>query len=84
MELQFKRGRRVYAKVISDASGDTRAPLAERKAALDSIVYTDSWKGYNALAVSSLRRLRLNHSELFADKPETQLHQSKKWVKPHL
>ncbi len=34
----------------------------------DSIVYTDGWKGYNALDVSALRHFRIDHSELFADK----------------
>ena len=63
----LKRGGRVYTKVIPDASGATQAPLVERKGAPDSMVYTDSWKGYNALDVSSLRYLRVNHSELFAD-----------------
>ena len=51
----LKRAGRVYTKVILDASGATLAPLVERKVAPDSIVYTDSWKGYNALGVSSLR-----------------------------
>ena len=34
----------------------------------DSIVYSDSWKGYNVLDVSAFKHFRINHSELFADK----------------
>ena len=34
----------------------------------DSIVYTDSWKGYSVLDVSAFKHFRINHSELFADK----------------
>ena len=34
----------------------------------DSIVYSDSWKGYSVLDVSAFKHLRINHSELFADK----------------
>ena len=33
----------------------------------DSIVYTDTWKSYNALDVSEFKHFRINHSELFAD-----------------
>ena len=33
----------------------------------DSIVYSDSWRGYNALDVSSFKHFRINHSVLFAD-----------------
>jgi len=33
----------------------------------DSIVYSDSWRGYNVLDVSDFKHYRINHSELFAD-----------------
>jgi len=42
-------------------------PIIERKVVPDSIVYTDSWRGYNALDVGSFKHHRINHSELFAD-----------------
>ncbi len=31
-------------------------------------VYTDTWRGYNALDVSEFKHYRINHSELFANK----------------
>ena len=33
----------------------------------DSIVYSDSWRGYNVLDVSDFKHYRINHSETFAD-----------------
>ena len=64
----LKRGGRVYTKIIPDASGKTLVPIIERKVFPDSIVYTDCWKGYNALDVSEFKHYRINHSELFADR----------------
>ena len=63
----LKRGGKVYARVIPDAKGGTLLPIIERKVVPDSIVYTDSWHGYNALDVSAFKHYRSNHSELFAD-----------------
>ena len=34
----------------------------------DSIVYTDALSSYDALDVSSFHHVRMNHSELFADR----------------
>ena len=45
----------------------TLVPIIERKVTPDSIVYSDSWRGYNALDISSFKHFRINHSELFAD-----------------
>jgi|ERR1700722_8695086 len=63
----LKRGGKVYTKVIPDASGATLLPIIERKVIPDSIVYTDSWRGYNVLDVSAFKHYRINHSEQFAD-----------------
>ena len=63
----LKRGGKVYAKVIPDAKGDTLVPIIERKVVPDSIVYSDSWQGYNALDVSSFKHYRVNPSVLFVD-----------------
>ncbi len=57
----------VYTKIISVASGATLTPIIAGKIVPDSIVYSDNWKGYNALDVSEFKHLRINHSELFAD-----------------
>jgi transposase len=62
----LKRGGKVYAKIIPDASSDTLLPIIEKKVRPDSIVYSDSWKGYNALDVSDFKHYRINHSKEFA------------------
>ena len=64
----LKRGGRVYTKVIPDASSATLMPIIERKVVPDSIVYSDCWRGYNALDVSDFKHFRINHSKLFASK----------------
>ena len=56
------------AKIIPDASSATLLPIIERKVVPDSIVYSDCWRGYNALDVSDFKHFRINHSKLFADK----------------
>ena len=63
----LKRGGKVYTKVISDASRATLIPIIERKVLPDSIVYSDSWKAYNALDVSDFHHQRVNHSETYVD-----------------
>ena len=47
----FKRGGKVYTKIIPDASSATLIPIIERKVVPDSIVYSDCWKAYNVLDV---------------------------------
>ena len=64
----MKRGGRVYTKIIPDARSKTLMPIIKRKVVPDSIVYSDGWKGYNALDVSDFKHFRINHSKLFADK----------------
>jgi len=64
----LKRNGKVYTKVIPDASSATLMPILERKIAPDSIVYTDYWRGYNALDVAEFKHYRINHSKLFANK----------------
>ena len=63
----LKRGRRVYTKIIPEASGATLIPIIKRKVIPDSILYSDSWRGYNVLDVSDFKHYRINHLELFAD-----------------
>lgn len=64
----LKRGGKVYTAIIPDASTATILPIIEEKVQPDSIVYTDTFKAYNALDVSDFRHMRINHCELFADK----------------
>ena len=63
----LKRGGRVYAKVVEDTCTSTLMPIIERKITLDSIVYTDCYRSYNALDVSGFHHYRINHSTHFAD-----------------
>ena len=64
----LKRGGKVYTKIIPDASSGTLLPIIKEKVVPDSIVYSDCWRGYNALDVSDFKHFRINHSKLFADK----------------
>ena len=34
----------------------------------NSIVFSDSWKGYNVVDLSAFKQFRINHWEIFADK----------------
>ena len=63
----LKRNGRVYAVIIPDAK-KTLMPIIREKVKPDSIVYTDYWRGYNALDVSEFKHYRINHSQLFANK----------------
>ena len=62
----LKRVGKIYTWVIPNARGSTLVPIIARKVMPDSIVYTDSWRGYNALDVSTFKHYRINHSERFA------------------
>ena len=64
----LKRGGKVYTAIITNAKTETLLPIIEQKVKPDSIVYTDTFKAYNALDVSDFHHMRINHSELFADK----------------
>ena len=64
----LKRNGKVYAAMIPNARSETLMPIIRDKVKPDSLVYTDCWRGYNALDVSEFKHYRINHSELFADK----------------
>ncbi len=64
----LKHNGKVYAAMIPDAKTQTLMPIIRQKVKPDSIVYTDCWRGYNALDVSEFKHYRINHSVLFADK----------------
>lgn len=64
----LKRGGKVYTKIIPDAKSETLMPIIQEKVIPDSIVYSDCWRGYNALDVAEFKHYRINHSKLFADK----------------
>jgi transposase len=63
----LKRNGRVYVAIIPNVSSATLFPIIRDKIKPDSIVYTDSFKSYDALDVSEFHHVRINHSEIFAD-----------------
>ncbi len=64
----LERGGKIFTRVIDDASSATLIPIITDKIALDSVVYTDSWKAYDAIDVTQFHHFRINHSKLFAEK----------------
>ena len=64
----LKRGGKVYTAIIPNAKTEILLPIIEEKVKPDSIVYTDTFRAYNALDVSEFHHMRINHSELFADR----------------
>jgi len=64
----LKRGGKVFTAIVPNARTETLLPIIEEKVTPDSIVYTDSFRAYNALDVSEFHHMRINHSELFADR----------------
>ncbi len=62
----LKRGGKVFTKVVRKTKTETLMPLITKKIAPDSLVYTDSYRSYNALDVSDFYHERINHSTEFA------------------
>jgi transposase len=63
----LKRGGKVFTKVVDNTKTKTLMPIIQEKVMPDSIVYTDTYRSYNALDVSEFTHLRINHSVGFAD-----------------
>jgi transposase len=64
----LKGGGEIVTAIVPNARTETLRPIIEKKVTPESIVYTDSFKVYNALEVSDCHHMRINHSELFADR----------------
>jgi transposase len=62
----LKRGGRVYTVIVPDCAADTLVPIIHERVQPDSIVYSDCWRGYNALDVSNFHHVRINHSLEYA------------------
>lgn len=62
----LKRGGHVYTKIVADTKAGTLMPIITSKIAPDSLVYTDSYRAYNALDVSDFHPYWINHGERFA------------------
>ena len=63
----LKRGGKVYTQVIPDAKSKTLMPIITKHFKHDSVVYTDTFRSYNALDVTDLHHYRINHSKKFAE-----------------
>ena len=62
-----KRGGKVYTAIIPNVRTETLVPIIEEKVEPDSLVYTDTFKAYNARDVSAFHHRRINHSKLLAE-----------------
>lgn len=62
----LKRNGKVFVVVVKDTKTNTLMPIIASKIKPDSVVYTDSYKSYNALDVSDFKHFRINHSKEFA------------------
>lgn len=61
----LKRSGKVFVLVVKDTKTNTLMPIIVGKIKPDSIVYTDSYKSYNALDVSDFKYFGINHSKEF-------------------
>ena len=64
----LKRRGKVYACTVPNAKTETLIPIIEEKVTPDSIVYTDTFRSYNALDISDFHHRRIDHSKLFSQK----------------
>lgn len=62
----LKRSGKVFVVVVKDTKTNTLMPIIVGKIKPDSIVYTDSYKSYNAVDVSDFKHFGINHSKEFA------------------
>ena len=57
----LKRGERVYAQMIANCGGAELVPIIRRKVFPASVVFADSWSGYDTLSVVGYQHERVNH-----------------------
>ncbi len=61
----LERGRKVFTKMIEDTSAESLLPIIKKKVRPDAVVYTDSWRAYDALDISFFEHHRVNHQHQF-------------------
>jgi transposase len=60
----LKRGGKVYTQIVPDAQKATLQAVIRGKVALESILYTDSWRAYDGLVdVGYDKHLRVKHGQ---------------------
>ncbi|MDP8169710.1 IS1595 family transposase [Pasteurella skyensis] len=59
----FERNGRVYTEIVPDCKKKTLQAVILGKVSIDSVIYSDGWRGYNGLVdVGYSRHFRVNHS----------------------
>jgi transposase-like protein len=60
----YKRQGKVYTKIVPDCSKDTLQAIIRGRVALDSVIHSDGWRGYNGLVdMGYEKHLRVDHSK---------------------
>ena len=60
----FQRNGQVYTELVSDCRKPTLQAIIRGKVALDSVIYSDGWRGYNGLVdVGYGKHLRVDHGK---------------------
>ncbi|MDX3904058.1 IS1595 family transposase [Pasteurella multocida] len=60
----FEREGRVYTEIVPDCKKKTLQDIILGKVSLDSVIYSDSWRGYSGLVdVGYSKHLRVNHGQ---------------------
>jgi len=58
----FKRNGSVYTEIVPDCSKPTLQGIMRGKVGLDTVIHSDSWRGYNGLVdLGYKKHLRVNH-----------------------
>ncbi len=58
----FERNGRVYTEIIPDCKRKTLQPIIQGKVGVESVIYTDGWRGYSGLVdVGYDKHFRVNH-----------------------
>jgi len=60
----YKRNGKVYTEIVPNVQKKTLQAIIRGKVALDSVIHSDGWRGYNGLVdVGYSKHLRINHSD---------------------
>lgn len=63
----FEREGRVYTEIVPNCKKPTLQKIIRGKISLETVVYTDKWRGYDGLVdVGYGKHLRINHEEEFS------------------
>jgi len=60
----YKRNGKVYTEIVPNATKKTLQNIIRGRVALDAVIHSDGWRGYNGLVdVGYSKHLRVNHSD---------------------